>query len=180
MRAVASLICHQCLRRFDYPMAQYKYRRAHGAENFYCGRECAGLARRTWKSKAQKVAEKAVYDREYRAKNRDALKAKQRAWHEANYDPDKARIVRRQKREQLRAYFAAYRARPEWRRHKQAYDAALRSAQYGEFSEVHRALVVLNKELIRRSPDKYERLKARGYYQRGAQARKRNAQASRW
>ena len=60
----------------------------------YCGRKCSGFGRRKGKTIEEKRAEKAAYDREYRAANLATIKARKRAYFKATYDPEKARIER--------------------------------------------------------------------------------------
>jgi len=77
----------------------------------FCGRTCAGLARRKWKSREQLVAEKRDYDAKYRESNAAMLKAKKAAYHVATYDPATAAIARRKRAPQ----HAEYCRRPEYK-----------------------------------------------------------------
>lgn len=130
--------------------------------------------------KRERKTRKAAYDAIYRAQNQDALREKKREYHECTYDPVVARRLRRAKRAESRAYFAAYRQKPEWKRHKRTYDRKRRDAVYGEFAAAARVLRQLQKENARTRW--YDRAKDRGYYenQRTTQERKRSAQISRW
>lgn len=89
----------------------------------YCGRRCSGLGRRKWKPKAQKVAEKRLYDRAYRAKNLKRIKAEKRAYFKRTYDPVKA--ARERKKRMPR--HVAYCRQPRYKAYKSAYDAKRRA-----------------------------------------------------
>ncbi len=98
----------------------------------YCNRECAGLARRTHKSEAQKKADKREYDREYRAKNYEKMKPKKAAYHKATYDPVKEAVKRKKRMPQ----HVEYCRRPEYRAWKKQYDRKYRARKnYGPFAE---------------------------------------------
>lgn len=138
----------------------------------YCGRACAGLARRLAvpKTPEQKKTEKAAYDKARRERLGEVLRDKKRSDYYANHS------------EMLRRH-AAYRAkrmpahveycrRPEYKAKKHKYDLQRNSAEYGEFAEAHRLLVDLEKE-IRSQATAYERRVANGYYTRSAQKRRR-------
>lgn len=181
-RTVVERTCQQCGRRFSRVLAYLTYRRKHGlGDRLFCGLKCFGLSRRTHKSKAQRVADKAEYDRLYRERNREMLKAKRHAYFKRTYDPAKAAKERQHKMAWHVEYCRRYYSDPANKAHKVAYDAARRSAKYGDYAEAHLVALELKKELLRRCPDRYERMKARGYYTRpGAQKRRRDAQVSRW
>lgn len=128
----------------------------------FCSKRCAGLARRDGKTREQRVAEKAAYDREYRARDPQRRKAKKAAYHQRTHDPDAAREHRKAIREWHRTYAAEYRMRPEWKEHKREYDRQFRASEFGEFAECYLLLIDLEKE-VRKEPW-YERAKTRGYY----------------
>jgi hypothetical protein len=75
------------------------------------------------KTKAQKVAEKRIYDMAYRAKNRAMLKEKKRAYFLRTYDPKKA-AVKRKKRMHLHV---AYCRQPRYKAWKRQYDLNYRA-----------------------------------------------------
>jgi hypothetical protein len=180
MRSEITKTCAHCRSRFAVRAGEDTYRAKRGIPPVrFCGLRCAGLARRQWKPKAQKVAEKAAYDREYRAKNLRAIKAKKRAHYIRTFDPEKMRAWR--STPHRKAYHRAYIQSARYRRWKCRYDLNHRASDYGPFAEAYKALLKLQKLILRVAPDKYERLKARGYYEnRGVQKRKRNEQVSRW
>ena len=119
--------------------------------SLYCTRECAGIARQCGKSKDQKVAEKAAYDAEYRAKNREMLKAKKAQRYRETYDPDKARIYRKK----IMPRHVEYCRRPEYVEKKKAYDLDRRAKEYGPFAESYKILLKIQKEVLSKS-SRYE------------------------
>jgi len=170
--------CETCRRWAERTRREVKYRQKPPR---FCSLKCCGVARRLNKTKTQKVAEKAAYDRAYRSKNRERLKAKQAAYFRATYDPDAARKLRtRAKMKKHAEYCRRYYADPAKKAAKVAYDQARRDAHYGPFAEAHRVLVMLKRAVVKAQPDRYERAKERGYYDRNAQQRRRDAQCSRW
>lgn len=143
----------------------------------YCGRKCSGLARRSdTRTAEQKREDKARYDAEYRARNKDRIKAKAAAYY-AKVGPT-IRDKEKANRAKRMAAHVEYCRRPEYRQQKAIYDAEIRASEYGPFAEAYRLLIELQKEIIQRCPDRYERLKARGYYERKNYERreKRNEQ----
>lgn len=98
----------------------------------YCGRTCAGIGRRTLKTIEQKKAEKALYDSEYRDKNKDKIKIKKHEYFKATYDKEKASIDRKAK---MHIHIERMR-QPKWVEYKKAYDKVHRAKKiYGEFWE---------------------------------------------
>ena len=110
----------------------------------YCDQKCAGLSRRGNKTKAQKVAEKRLYDEAYRARNFATLKAKKALYFQATYDLGKARIERKKRMRQ----HVEYCRRPEYKAWKSAYDRWYRAVkQYGEYAEAALALGEIEQEI---------------------------------
>jgi hypothetical protein len=183
-RTMIKLICSSCAEPFKRVLACVKYQRRHGAENEFCSQRCTGLGRRTYKPKAVKVREKAAYDASYRATNSARLKRTRAAYFQRTYDPEKARRERAQKMAAHVVYCRKYYADPKRKADKVAYDLDRRAAAYGDYAEAYKLLLQLQDEIRRRIPDRYERAKARGYYDRvirpNAQQRRRDAQISRW
>lgn len=138
--------CARCGKKVERPAGHVNRSRAIGAP-LYCGRKCSGIARRKHKTKAQRVAEKAAYDKEYLRKNIALIKAKKRAHHLRTYDPATARIERKKRAKQ----HAEYCRRPDYRRWKSDYDRKRRDGLYGEFAEAARLTIDLNKEIKERS-----------------------------
>lgn len=102
---------------------------------------------------AEKRAAKAVYDREYRRKNRAMLKRKKAAYFKRTYDPVKAAI----KRKKTMPRHVEYCRRPEYKAWKKEYDKRRRSKDFGEFAAAHNALLDLLEEIRRQEPDREER-----------------------
>lgn len=109
----------------------------------YCDQTCAGLGRRTNKTKAQKVEEKRLYDAEYRKRNLVSIKAKKAAHYAKNFDREKERAYRQAHVEQHNEYCR----RPEYRAKKAVYDLDRRAAEYGEFAEAYKLALAINREV---------------------------------
>lgn len=174
------LVCSHCGVAFEREAGHVnRQRRRVGAHvPFFCSQQCTGARRRLFKTKAQKVAEKAAYDRVHRAKNLDRIKAAKREYFKRTYNPETARVKRLERAAWQREYGAAYRATPEWQQHKREYDKQLRAAEYGDFAECHQLLIALEKTV--RVQPWYERARERGYYENGRTTtqRKRDAQVN--
>ena len=116
------------------------------AAPLYCGRVCAGIARR--KSKAEKIELKRLYDLKYREKNFDLLKIKKHEAFKKSYNPEKAAIERKKRM----PIHVDYCRRPEYRAKKKEYDKNHRASVYGDFSEAYLLFVELSKEILVRMP----------------------------
>lgn len=140
--------------------------------NLYCGRECSGLGRRKPpKTKEQRIAEKAAYDADYRAKNLAALKAKKAAYYSENHDREKEREYRKR----TMARHVEYCRRPEYKAWKREYDKVFRAKQdYGEFWECFLLMMDIHAEATRIAGGKYELLLAKGYFDRSTIKRRRD------
>lgn len=113
----------------------------------FCDRRCAGLARRLYKTKAQKIEEKRLYDLEYRRKNLESIKAKKREHFKRTYDPVKAAIERKK----TMARHVAYCRRPEYRAYKQNYDSQYRADKlYGPYADSFLLLQKIENEVSSR------------------------------
>lgn len=134
--------CAHCGRTRDKAASHFNRSRALGLRLF-CGRKCFGLDRRKNKTKAQKIAEKRKYDKEYRRKNRATLKVKKRAYHVRTYDPAKQRAYNQQRK----PLHVEYCRRPEYKRWKSEYDRQHRAAEFGAFAEAYRLTIDLNREI---------------------------------
>lgn len=107
----------------------------------YCGRVCAGLARR---SPAIPLVEKKLlkreYDMQYRAKNKDLIRKKKSEHFQKTYDPEKARKVRKERM----PMHVEYCRRPEYKEWKEKYDRKHRAVkQFG--ADYADAFLVLQK-----------------------------------
>lgn len=124
----------------------------------YCDRVCSGLGRRKNKSREQKVAEKADYDREYRSKNLAKIKNNKRAYFKRTYDP----VAAAEHRKTRMPAHTEYCRRPEYRKWKAGYDRQHRARkEFGDFSEAAILLNDLCSEIASRSTF-YERAVAKG------------------
>lgn len=177
-----SVRCSQCSKR--HPVDTGVYNRAMARTGrLFCSRACFGLSRRKPKLPlAERKAKKAAYDVLYRAVNADERRAQKREYHKLTYDAVKAAKKRKARARWHIEYCRRYYADPKRKAAKVRYDQRRRDRQYGDFAQAARLLRKLKAEVIKKIPDKYERAKARGYYnnQRTTQERKRDAQISRW
>ncbi len=116
----------------------------------YCSRECAGIARRRHRTKAQMIAAKRLYDIEYRRTNRSLIKVKQAERHKRTYDPVKA--ARERKKRMPR--HVEYCRQPEYKRWKSQYDRKYRALKsFGPFAEAFLVLTELDKQITARITD---------------------------
>lgn len=128
----------------------------------YCSRACAGLARRgAPKTEADRKAEKAAYDREYRADYK-------RLYYLETRDPEKQRAYRHANMQRHVEYCRS----PEYKAWKHEYDLRRNEAEYADWAESWRLLQDLEKE-IRSRASAYDIRVANGYYTRTAQKRRR-------
>lgn len=153
--------CDTCGRPFERKPGQAN---RTGSGRHFCALACAGAFRRV--GAAALKERKRLYDAEYRATNLARITAAKAAHYAATKDREKERAIRKKNRERHRAYIAAYNADPANKAAKRAYDAALRASAYGDFAECSRLLLDLERLIRQRCPDKYERQKARGYFER--------------
>lgn len=137
--------CAFCGEQADRPAGHVNRSRAAG-NNLYCSRDCSGLGRRTHKTKAQKVEEKRLYDKEYRARNLALIKAKKRAYFAKTYDPATAAVVRKARM----PYHVEYCRRPEYKAKKREYDKRARANEYGPFADCFLLLQDIQKEVLAR------------------------------
>ena len=139
--------CAQCHAMTWHEAGHVNRSRKIGAP-LYCGKECAGLARRNGLSDTEKKARKAEYDREYRAENRKRLKAKKAAYYQRTRDPEREREIRKQRMH----LHVAYCRRPEYRAKKHAYDRVYNAKRaFGEFWESGVLLSELEAEVLSRA-----------------------------
>lgn len=168
-RLAMNLICPQCRVEFERKAGHVNRSLKIGAP-LYCGRACAGLARRLNKSDEQKRADKAEYDRKRRAEKGIELREQRRSAYYANHDHYKAKHAEYRKTRMPK--HVEYCRQPAYRAKKHKYDIAKACEEYGEWAETWRLLLELEKE-IRSQATAYERRVANGYYLRSAQKRRR-------
>lgn len=143
--------CEHC-RRWTEKARGHVNRSRKAGMPIFCDRWCFGASRRQYKSKAQKVEEKRLYDAEYRRKNRRLLKTKKRAYFERTYDPVTAAKARRLT---MRRH-VEYCRQPSYRRWKRRYDQRYRAQRlFGPFAESALLLLKLEREVASRM-SKYE------------------------
>jgi hypothetical protein len=98
----------------------------------YCGRICAGVARRKPRTVEEKRAEKSAYDARRRVILADRLKAEKAAYYQRTKDPVKEAEARKKRM----PHHLEYCRRPEYRAWKRDYDQEyLAKKKYGEFWE---------------------------------------------
>ena len=135
----------------------------------FCNRECAGLHRRVNKTTEQKKAEKREYDKQYRLNNQDLLKEKKAAWFKKTYNPEEARVKRKERSEIHNEYCR----RPEYKVWKKKYDRKYRAQKtYGEYWECFVVTMEIRDECLTQS-SAYEIRRDNGTLNK-SQRRKRN------
>ena len=163
LTGMTKLTCEGCAKRFLRRTAEVAYRCRNGIKRTFCSMQCAGSVRRT--PKADKVARKKLYDEQYRARHARRIKRRKAIAYQANRDPEKERRKRAERMKYHVEYCRAYYADPKRRAAKVAYDMDRRAAAYGEFAEAYKVYVRLAQANCKRAST-YERLRARGYYER--------------
>jgi hypothetical protein len=186
---MVSCTCTQCGDSFEKERSQLNRALLASPGRLFCSRKCTGLARRRPKLPlAERKAKKAAYDAIRRVQLADEIRAEKRERHKLTYTYEQAKAKREDRKQRLghdyharycRQYFAAD---PKRKTRKVTYDRRRRDAAFGEFAACAKLLRELQALIRQRSPNKYERLVARGYYlnRQSSQERKRNAQSSRW
>lgn len=97
--------------------------------HLFCDKICSGLSRRINRSIEERKAIKQQYDKEFRVKNKERLKAEKASHFKNTYDSAKAAIVRKKRA----PYHAEYCRQPEYRKWKKGYDEQYRAKKlYGE------------------------------------------------
>lgn len=140
------IACAQCGSETDKPTGAVNRARSIDSA-LYCDRKCAGMARRTGKTKAQKVAEKKAYDAKYRLRDPAALKARKAAYFQRTYDPAKAA----KDRKKTMARHVEYCRQPAYKVKKRQYDRQYRAREYGGFAEAYLLAIDLNREIKQRA-----------------------------
>lgn len=142
-----SFLCPMCMCETQKERSAYNRAQRSGLA-FYCGRKCAGAARRNNKDRDAKIAEKAEYDRLYRLKNREVLRAKKAVYYAKNHDREKEREIRKLRMPK----HVEYCRRPEYKAYKKSYDRKYRAERlYGDFSESYLFLLEIENEVSDRA-----------------------------
>lgn len=159
--------CPQCRCYGDKPASALN-RAARRGVPIYCGRECAGIARRKpAKSLEQRKAEKSAYDAQRRINIADRLRAEKRAYHIRTYNPAKAAIERRNRMPK----HVEYCRRPEYRQWKREYDRQYRAREYGEFADCYLLVLDIRNECLSQQSD-YEIRMSKGTFGKWQQRRR--------
>ncbi len=162
--------CAHCGAKTEKPTGAVNRARSKGAP-LYCHRDCAGLARRKWKTKAQKVAEKRAYDAEYNAINRDRRCAEKRDYHKRTYDP----VVAALRRKERMPLHVEYCRQPAYKAWKQQYDAKYRAHKvFGDYADVFLLLGDVEREIASRM-SRYEIMLANGTLNKAMKRRREHA-----
>lgn len=133
----------------------------------YCNMRCSGLGRRNGKTKAQKKAEKRLYDINYRLTS-PTLKKRKAAYYQRTHDPVKEAKIRK-KRMHLHVKYCQ---QPEYVAWKKKYDRKYRCQQeFGPFWEAASVLLDLENEVERRI-SKYEIYRQNGTLNKWIQRRR--------
>lgn len=166
---MATLICPRCAGSFERPNNEVNRALKVGAP-LYCGRACAGLARRLANppTDAERRAAKATYDAEYRAKHAERRKAEKAAYYKRTHDPAKEAAARKSRMH----LHVAYCRRPEYKAWKSEYDRRhLAGKKFGEFAEAALLLQDIEKAIDQQA-SRYEVYRANGTLNK-AQTRRR-------
>jgi hypothetical protein len=151
------------------PQSQSSIRRAQREDKpLYCNRVCSGMARRDHRTPDQKKEAKRGYDAQRRAEKAAEISVRKAAYYQRTRDPVKERARRAANMDR----HVELCRRPEYRDYKSDYDREYRAREYGEYAEAYLLLLDLERE-IRSRATWYERRKAKGYYTRSAQQRRR-------
>lgn len=184
MRPLGSYTCTHCGETFERRREHAERTLAKTGGRIYCTMKCHGASRRVHRSDEEKKRRKAEYDRQYRAKNLESIKAKKRAHYLANHDRFMAMWAERRAdpayREAHAAYKREYQARPGWKEHKRQYDRRSRAVRlHGEeWAEAYLALLELNEEVNERI-DRSDLYVQRGYYNKAQGRRREHARQQR-
>ena len=148
------ITCSHCGLEADKPAGAVN-RALKAGLNLYCSRECSGLGRRKEDTRTpeQKKADKAAYDAEYRAKNREAIAAKKKAAYEANPPREREKAYR----DANYARHLEYLRRPEYRAKKKVYDRRYRAEKfYGELADVFILTLEIRDAALEKAGGDYE------------------------
>ena len=149
------IVCPQCRQQVEKATGAVNRARKLGLP-VYCGRECAGLARRNPAKLTGDAAKeaKAAYDRNRRAALGQALleKKRQAYYDRLARDETKVRAAQKRLRETRKQQHLEYCRRPEYRQKKAGYDQQRRAnIFYGPFAESFLTLLDLKNEIASRA-----------------------------
>lgn len=140
-------LCAHCSLSFTARASRVNRAAKRGAP-LYCGKRCAGLARRVFKTPEQKRFEKSAYDAVRRIELADRIKSEKAAYFQRTYDPAAAAI----KRKERMPLHVEYCRRPEYVAWKAEYDATYRAKRYyGDWWEAFLLVNQIRVEVLTRS-----------------------------
>lgn len=152
----ASCVCAHCGDDFKAMAGHVNRSNAKGARLF-CGKACAGLARRKNILEADKKARKSAYDARRRIELADELRIRKAEYYQRTKDPIKEAIARKKRMHK----HVAYCQRPEYKEWKRDYDRRHRAQKsYGEFAECFLLTQDIRKECLNQQTDYEIRLAA--------------------
>lgn len=105
--------------------------------------------------------QKAAYDKKYRKRNRERIKANHAAYFQLTYDPVKAARERKKRMPQ----HIEYCRQSKYKAWKREYDRQRRAKRFGGFAPAYEVLKALQKEIRRQMPDRFERYAQSGRFQ---------------
>jgi|ERR1700722_4198879 len=105
--------------------------------------------------------QKAAYDKQYRKLNRARIRANHAAYFQRTYDPVEAAKQRKKRM----PYHVKYCRQPWYRAWKRAYDKRRRANRFGGFTEAYTVLLMLQKEIRKQMPDRFDRYAQAGRQQ---------------
>jgi hypothetical protein len=141
--------CAHCGITADKRSGEINRARAQGRKLF-CSRICFGLDRRTGKTIEERKAEKAVYDKGYRLRDPEGLKARKHDYYKRTRDPVKEAQIRKERM----PLHVEYCRRPEYVAWKKHYDRKYRAEKfYGELAECFLLVMDIRDECLSRMTD---------------------------
>jgi len=161
--------CAHCGAKTDKKAGEVNRARKAGL-NLYCSRACSGAGRKKdERTPEQKRADKSAYDAEYRAKNREMLKAKKAAYYAENHDREKEREYRQKRM----PHHVEYCRRPEYRAQKKVYDRQYRAEKfYGELADAFVLMLEIRDAALQKAGGDYELRMMKGTMSKSQQRRR--------
>ena len=149
----------------------------------FCSRPCLSKWRKdhvftggtrsttVYRTDEQKKQDKRDYDKIYRAKNRDKIKARKKAYYQKNKDKIESKMKILRKTPEYKAKRRKYLSTDKYKNYKHKYDREHRCKKnYGEFWEAASILIDLENEV---RPHKYETRKTNKTINKAQQRRRK-------